>query len=61
MYLVQQIINPIWKIYLGGCQIIRDTKSEIEKIGFSDVNIHYIEIPSILYPVVPHVYGTATK
>ncbi|KAK3095604.1 hypothetical protein FSP39_016590 [Pinctada imbricata] len=39
IYLMQRLLNPVCKVILDGCQVIRDTPALIQKAGFSNVNV----------------------
>lgn len=49
--LLQKILNPIWKIFAGGCHLTCDTKNELESMGFKTelIKEKYIEnIPKFI-------------
>lgn len=58
---VQQLVQPIWEVYLYGCQLTKNISQDVDKIGFSHlsqcVSCHS-EVPFIFRP---HVVGIATK
>lgn len=58
---VQKFINPLWKVYLGGCELTRHIGDEIQKAGFSDVVYENTYPKSVILLNRPNFYGIATK
>ncbi len=43
----QKIINPLWKVFAGGCSLICDTKKELVEIGFDSNSIKQVSVDGI--------------
>jgi len=55
----QRIIRPAWQTFADGCQPDRETWRNIERAGFSSVQLEHFHIP---VPVIgPHIAGVAIK
>lgn len=58
---VQEWIAPLWGKVGDGCQPNRETWRVLETAGFSDVRLEHRHVRTGLYPVTPHIIGTAVK
>lgn len=56
---VQRLIKPVWRFVGDGCEPDRDTAAAVRRAGFSSVEIQAFAAP--VWPVGPHITGTATK
>jgi SAM-dependent methyltransferase len=55
---LQRAIDPAWRIALGGCTLLRDPATELERAGFEDVMLTSVRLP-LSAPVRDGVIGTA--
>jgi len=44
---LQNIINPFWKVFAGGCSLVCDTKKELVENGFESSAIKQINVDGI--------------
>lgn len=58
---VQDGIAPLWRRLGDGCNPNRDTATALHAVGFVTVDLEARKIPVPLFPVTPHIVGTATK
>ncbi|MBM3944610.1 MAG: methyltransferase domain-containing protein [SAR202 cluster bacterium] len=55
----QNVLNPVWKLVVGGCNLNRETESAIKAAGFSAVEVVRFGLP-ISPPIVrPSIVGVA--
>lgn len=57
----QDIFNPLNRLFADGCSCNRETWIEIEKAGFSNVNIIHKMINEAMSLHTPHIFGYAVK
>jgi len=61
---VQRVLDAtVWPTFGGGCHAHRDTRTAIERAGFTIDDIHRLRIPEtrIPGPTSPHILGVATN
>ena len=60
---IQDVIEPAWKRFAGGCHTNRDTVGAIERAGFAlEHGRHFQFRPDLTSaPVAPHVIGVARR
>ena len=58
---VQDGVAPLWRRFGDGCNPNRDTAKYLAQAGFSEVHAEHRRIPVPLFPVTPHLLGTAVK
>ncbi|XP_013789070.1 methyltransferase-like protein 7A [Limulus polyphemus] len=58
---VQQLVQPVWEVYLFGCQLTRNISQDIDNIGFSHLSHRISYNSDVLFILRPHVVGIATK
>ncbi|KAG4066644.1 hypothetical protein HA402_007280 [Bradysia odoriphaga] len=58
---VQGLLEPIWKIIMGGCCLRKTTFVDLEKAGFSTVTVTREYSPRLPAILRPHIWGCAVK
>nr|XP_003216973.1 PREDICTED: methyltransferase-like protein 7A [Anolis carolinensis] len=61
MFFWQQIYDAAWDVFFDGCCLTRESGKELEKAGFSDLKLRYIDAPLNWNPAKPHIIGYAVK
>ena len=56
---VQELLQPVWRVFVDGCRLDRETWTAIEQAGFADLRLDHFRLP--IYPTGPHIAGVATK
>ncbi|XP_053353883.1 putative methyltransferase-like protein 7A [Clarias gariepinus] len=59
-YFFQHIIQPFWYYCGDGCEATRATWTDVERAGFSEVQLRHIQAPVSLI-IKPHIIGYAVK
>ena len=59
LHLVQQAINPGWRIVSDGCNVTRRTGEAIQRAGFREVHLERFQMSQGF--ASPHVAGYAVK
>lgn len=57
--LVQQIVQPIWKLCADGCRTCRDTALSLQNAGFEQLELQAFTLPLGIFS--PHVAGVGIK
>jgi SAM-dependent methyltransferase len=58
---MQNLLNPLIRIFADGCNCNRRTWLDIEEIGFSSVEIRHLNLKGTLFVHKPHIVGYAVK
>ncbi|MFB7629676.1 class I SAM-dependent methyltransferase [Streptomyces sp. NPDC056149] len=61
VYRRQRMLNPLWRLVGGGCNVTRDTETAIRRAGFTIETVRRFEFrpDSKAYPASPSIIGTA--
>ena len=58
----QELINPVWRIFTDGCEIVRDTGDAIKQTGFSSADVTLFRCHKMKMPLVYScAHGVAVK
>ncbi|XP_054831689.1 putative methyltransferase-like protein 7A [Eublepharis macularius] len=57
----QQIYDPAWQVLTDGCHLARETWTDLEKAGFSELKLWHTRAPLKWHPTQPHIIGYAVK
>ncbi|WP_312871577.1 class I SAM-dependent methyltransferase [Amycolatopsis acididurans] len=57
----QKIVNVVWPLIAGGCQLVRATDVSISAAGFTVEKSRYFRFPAPGVPASPHVLGLARR
>lgn len=58
---VQGWLNPIWYCFSGDCQVNKETGKAVDRAGFSQTSINYLNLNTYVFLIRPILWGTATK
>ena len=59
---VQELINPIWRFFCDGCEIVRDTGDLIKQTGFSSADVTRFRCRKMKMPLMYScAHGVAVK
>ncbi|MHA7832415.1 MAG: class I SAM-dependent methyltransferase [Flagellimonas sp.] len=58
---IQNVIHKPWHWFFEGCHTNRDTKSLLESVGFSSLDIEKYNHYSPFIPIIPQIRGKAVK
>jgi SAM-dependent methyltransferase len=59
--LFQRLLHRPWHWLFDGCNLDRNTGDQLRRAGFTEVDLRPFSMYSPLFPVTPHIYGTAIK
>jgi len=57
----QNTVQPLWTCLGDGCRPNRETHHYLEQAGFSTLDFEHTRVDIPVFPVRPHIIGTATK
>jgi len=57
----QRLLHRPWHWLFDGCNLDRNTGDLLRRAGFSEIDMRPFSVYSPLFPVTPHIYGTAMK
>ena len=58
----QELINPVWRIFTDGCEIVRDTGDVIKQTGFSSADVMMFSSYKMKMPLMYScIHGVAVK
>uniref|UniRef100_V9LBR7 Methyltransferase-like protein 7A n=1 Tax=Callorhinchus milii TaxID=7868 RepID=V9LBR7_CALMI len=61
MRVVQYVIQPVWRYFGDGCDLNRATWENLDKAGFSELNLRHVMTNLNMAVVRPHIVGYAVK
>ncbi|MEU4423002.1 class I SAM-dependent methyltransferase [Actinoplanes sp. NPDC024001] len=57
----QRLSARLWRWLFEGCDVLRDTESELRAAGFRELHVDRYRAPSLLLPINPQIAGWAVR